>query len=201
MINTLFTFAWRVSESEVREKEVKSFFSAALQTKEYRTITSHKHWEKKLRKIGWLTDFSLNCHQLDLLPFKIVTFNTNVYCVAECLILSMDDLDQNNSHKMQQKDNEKKHTFRFWRQKKEINKNCVYTVHCFQWELADRTSDESKRRRKTSSWWIDDNTTFMCLYILISNRWGGNYFKLLNWREFCLFISNSVCTKHPHIHG
>lgn len=24
--------------------------------------------------------------------------------------------------------------------------------------------------------------------VLKSNRWGGNYFKLVNWREFCLFI-------------
>lgn len=31
-------------------------------------------------------------------------------------------------------------------------------------------------------------TTIMYYGVLISNRWGGNYFKLLNWREFCLFI-------------
>lgn len=24
--------------------------------------------------------------------------------------------------------------------------------------------------------------------LLKANRWGGNYFKLVNWREFCLFI-------------
>lgn len=48
-----------------------------------------------------------------------------------------------------------------------------------------RAKIDSKQNTKRRI--VDHDNDYV--FILISNRWGGNYLKLLNWREFCLFIS------------
>lgn len=57
------------------------------------------------------------------------------------------------------------------------------------WEVQPEENDSKQRTKWARERETHTSTTTTIMYLYwYEKRWGGNYFKLLNWREFCLFI-------------